>query len=442
MELLRWPKQLLLFCLIPIVQAYRVFDTNCSVPSVLSNYVSSPNTRGTLDILWSSLFTILACTWTLQHPNVPEQRDGRDLGLLGDVKWGLKGLYRSTIRLIWTVIAPELIICVAYQDLVGALKGRKEMRKWVENGKGPWSLTHSYYANMGGFVIQGRVKQSEKTKYHDPYHLTSKGVFALLEKKYIDQLPDVTEAEIKDKSKGDILVKAIAVGQILWSVIQIIGRGVRRLPVSPLEVAVVAFAVCAVFIHALFWYKPQRVGITTTIPLNETGLTEAGAISYPVLDTLKSAQKIESAFGNNPTLPGRPISLNSRRLSDDEEMLAGAVGATVFGAIHVAAWNFAFPSRIELIFWRCASIFTTAAPLCYLVGGWFYYVRVETELSKRSLYRLMGFTRGILAFAAVTMMVLYIAARLFIIVEMFRTLCFLPPGSYISTWTSNIPHVS
>jgi hypothetical protein len=55
--------------------AYTLFDTTCTIPKVQTNFVSSPNTRGTLDILWSCVFTIIACTWTIQHLNIPEQRD-------------------------------------------------------------------------------------------------------------------------------------------------------------------------------------------------------------------------------------------------------------------------------------------------------------------------------------------------------------------------------
>ncbi|KAL6818797.1 hypothetical protein GGI42DRAFT_310729 [Trichoderma sp. SZMC 28013] len=437
-------RRCLIFCLIPLVQAYHVFDTNCSVPSTLSNYVSSPNTRGTLDILWSSLFTILACTWTLQHPNVPEQRDGRDPGLLGNIKWVLKGLYRSTLRMVWTVIAPEIIMAVACRELVAAHEGNDKMQKQVDRGKGSWSLTHSYYANMGGFVLRGPAEPGGEVKYHDPYHLNSKGIYALLAGEHIDKLPDVTEEDIKDKSKGDLFVKIIAVGQITWSVIQIIGRAARRLPVSPLEVAVVAFAVCAVIVHGLFWYKPQRVGITTTIQLKKTSLTKDGAIPEAVLKTLNDAQQIERFFGGiffDDPLPGAPISLDITVEDTTAEVLAGLAGATVFGAIHVVAWNFAFPSRIELIFWRCASIFTTTTPLGILLLIVFDDLGEIIDESKHPLHQLKKFLGSLYIYGSLLIMVLYIVARLFIIVEMFRTLCFLPPGSYISTWTSNIPHV-
>ncbi|KAK4085541.1 uncharacterized protein Triagg1_531 [Trichoderma aggressivum f. europaeum] len=297
---------------------------------------------------------------------------------------------------------------------------------------------------MGGFVLRGAFELSGEAKYHNPYHLTSEGILTLLNKEHIDQLPDISEAEIKDKSKGDMFVKAIAVGQIVWSIIQIIGRGIKRLPVSPLEVAVVAFAVCAVITHGLYWYKPQRVGTTTTIHLKETSLTEDGAIPKAVLEALNDAQQVKRLFGSifsDAPLPGSPISLDTNVDADGSEMLAAMGGATVFGAIHVVAWNFAFPSRIELIFWRCTSIFTTAASLGFILLGVPDSIMDTIDKSKHPLRQLRKVSQSLLPLGSGLIIPLYIVARLFIIVEMFRTLCFLPPGSYISTWTSNIPHV-
>ncbi|QYT02627.1 hypothetical protein H0G86_009620 [Trichoderma simmonsii] len=501
MDMPRWPKQFLIFCLIPLVQAYHVFNTNCSAPSTLSNYVSSPNTRGTLDILWSSLFTILACTWTLQHPNIPEQRDGRDPGLLGDIQWGLKGFYRSTLRMFWAIIAPELIINDACRDLMCALEDHRKM----QDDQGLWTLTHCFYANMGGFAIRDRAKSSEEAKDHGLNYLSSRWIRVLLERNCIDKLPDITEAEIKDKSKGDMFVKIIAVGQILWSIIQIIGRAVRKLPVSPLEVAVVAYAVCAVIIYGLFWYKPQRVGVAILIPLKdlepETGVTEAGVTEAgvteagvteagvteagvteageteageteageteageteageteageieagvtadEVLKALKNAQNVDWIYGkfiSDPPQHVAPIRPDSETSKNDNTIMWAVIsGATMFGAVHAVAWNFAFPSRVELIFWRCATIFTTAGPPGFFLLTWLHDMMEPVEQPKRLLDRLKEFVDSVALYSVGFIMLLYVAARLFIIVEMFRTLCFLPPGSYISTWTSNIPHVA
>ena len=54
-------------------------------------------------------------------------------------------------------------------------------------------------------------------------------------------------------AKPDSLVRIIAVGQILWVSIQILIRATRHLAVSQLEIAVVAFASCAVTMYGLNW---------------------------------------------------------------------------------------------------------------------------------------------------------------------------------------------
>ena len=105
-----------------------------------------------------------------------------------------------------------------------------------------------------------------------------------------------------------------------------------------------------------------------------------------------------------------------------------AFGATLFGGIHIGAWNFEFPSRIELILWRCASV-TSAA------FGPIFFILV---IPLMDFLEEAGLKGGILSPICTF---LYVIARLFLLVETFRTLCFLHPDAYISTWTTNIPHV-
>ncbi|KAM6484149.1 hypothetical protein HDV62DRAFT_357541 [Trichoderma sp. SZMC 28011] len=525
MALPRWPTQFYVFCLIPLVHAYTVFETNCSAPVTKSNYVSSPNTRGTLDILWSSLFTIFACTWTLQHPNVSKQgpqdgprRQGHDdVEPRGQVstkrggwrfkwecfKWGLENFGRSALRMLATIFAPELIIAAAFDEWLAAHDTLKEIKRYFEynvEDKVPWSLRHSYYANMGGFAIQLRGKPIGEVPvsfrpyafdyfgfrpfqpYHNPYYLNGRGILALRQGEHISKLPNIKEEEIRDKSKGDALVKIIALGQILWSIIQIIARAVRDLPVSPLEVAVVAYASCAVIIYVAYWNKPQRIGFAHTIQLDiqktETPPEEGDIIPYEILQDLNgtgSRRFFGAMIKPGPAVLGAPISLdsiNSNSVTEDNENgedtedvtnkvipLIAALFAIPFGAIHAAAWNFAFPSAVELMLWRWISIYMIAAPLCTWL---LFYLRDKLKLSKgtsgvfpgplaynillreKYLQRLWYFTYlGPLVMGFVYLFLfLYFLARVFILIEMFRTLCFLPPRSYISTWTTNLPHLA
>ena len=71
--------------------------------------------------------------------------------------------------------------------------------------------------------------------------------------------PNITEDEIKDRSKGDDFSKAFAVVQTTWFVTQCIARGVTGLVVTELELATVAFAVLNGILYFLWWYKPLDV---------------------------------------------------------------------------------------------------------------------------------------------------------------------------------------
>ena len=480
----------LLFYFVATAEAYTVFETTCSTPTTLANFVSSPDSRGTLDILWSSLFTIVACTWTVQHLNVPEQRHGRDPGWRGDLKWQLKGFYTSAKWMIITVVAPEFVIGMACYDLLAAKISLRELQEFAMRDQVPWTLTHSHYANMGGFVIQSMVQEAlhavpyipvkileannrvdivneasadpkgtqghgvrdsnwkntkdlltaasdkvEDPSYGDQYHLTATQIYKLRDNNILSKLPHINKGELNDKSKSDSFVKLIAISQIMWAMVQIIVRTARTLAISQLELAVIAFAACAAVMYILYWSKPKSVGTTTTI------LEYQGPIPQEVLELIEiNCKRFGLFFTARETNRLRHGSrVRNDAIEDHHGATGGALtfamilGAALFGGIHVGAWNFDFPSRIELIFWRCASIYSAAyGPV---MGGTFVIID-----------RFTSFVKDIakLVFAVILLFstLLYMLARLFLLVEIFRTLCFLPPDAYISTWATNIPHVS
>lgn len=135
------------------VRAQTSFDPNCTLPSNIVNFVSSSSVRGTLDILWSALFTILICTWTVQHLNVPEQTPDC-LTWQDTMKESLK---RGGTRIKWmliTLIVPEFLVGRAFQDFMMARKSEHQMKEFDETNHVKWTRTHSYYANMGGFALK------------------------------------------------------------------------------------------------------------------------------------------------------------------------------------------------------------------------------------------------------------------------------------------------
>jgi hypothetical protein len=103
-------------------------------------------------------------------------------------------------------------------------------------------------------------------------------------------------------------------------------------------------------------------------------------------------------------------------------------GAVVFGACHYIAWDFDFPTSIEQTFWRAACFFTAAAiPLHYLC--WYAL----------SLFGLVRKFPLLLTLTCITY-VLYTVCRLYIVVEVFRSLFYLPPDAFVATWSSAILH--
>lgn len=153
------------------------------------NFVSSADTRSTLNILWSCLFTILACTWTVQHLNVPEQREGCDPGPLGDMKWSLKRLWTSTKWMLCTILAPEVLITICLASFDRTRTTLPQLQEFAAQDGVPWTITHSQFADMGGFVVKSHVpEQLDKTQkngtgpilqHPNLFHLLASNVLAL-----------------------------------------------------------------------------------------------------------------------------------------------------------------------------------------------------------------------------------------------------------------------
>lgn len=448
-----------------------------------ANFFSTPSSRGTLEILWSSLFTIFACTWTIQHLNVPEQRNVCEPGWRGSVKWYTRKFGTSAKWMMITTIAPEVVIGIACYDLLSAKIIYRVLQTFALEDDVPWTLTHSYFANMGGFVMQSGVpeplqpptyisleevplssrshresqagssstfggksrndRNMRKAKpllsviagrrneisYCNPYHLTGRQIWQLRKDGILPRLPNISETELADRSKSDSFVKVIALFQIFWATVQIIVRIARHLVISQLELSVIAFGACAILMYALYWSKPKNIGATTTI------LQFEGLIPQKVLTRIRGRHTYMGYFlmGDDSTKlrNGSPIRNDATENYHDDGAgfwlyPALVFGATVFGGIHVGAWSFIFPTRYELILWRVASVYSAACGTVIILIGVAFDLFESLEKPRLAIVRSLVF--------------LYITARLALLVETFRTLFFLPPLAYVSTWTANIPH--
>ena len=104
--------------------------------------------------------------------------------------------------------------------------------------------------------------------------------------------------------------------------------------------------------------------------------------------------------------------------------------ATFFGGIHCAGWNFPFPSHAELIIWRVCSLIIVIYPWTFvplLLGGFMGSYTIAAKV----------YTTVILCGT-----VIYILARLTLLVEALTALRHLPPGAYTEVeWTTLLLHM-
>jgi hypothetical protein len=471
------------------------------------SHISS--TRTVFDILWSCLFTIFACTWTVQHLNVPPQREeSGDPEWKGDLKYAAKNFWTSAKWMMITVLAPEVLITLNAGHLLAALATLSQIQKYATLDGVPWTLTHSLFANMGGFVVReyapervyashlegSRVKKkgtdlelitvindgdrasdevppgtkdaAQRLETQPPREPKSTYLLAdeilQLRERGIIKLPYITKEEIMDKGKSDSFARLIAIGQTLWLAVQMIVRAGRHLEVSQLEVGTAAFVSCALVIYALNWHKPKGVGVPWTL------WSYVGPMPKEIRDVLP--QKLENqwfphdlvALDRQSPLRPRPhihhtrVSFipNSHRYtwglgeplapdasySPRSEVYGFVLASIVFGAIHFAAINSTFPSRGEEIAWYVASAICTTATLLMALA--FLFTAMLFAFLEEFLKIPENLWQPAQTIHPWFIIFIYIIARLFLIVELFRCLFFLPPSAFVSTWVSTVPHVS
>ncbi|ESK84509.1 hypothetical protein Moror_6155 [Moniliophthora roreri MCA 2997] len=208
----------------------------------------STSTRTVYSIVWSCLTTVFACTWIAIHPNIPSPTDSQKR----------KILRRVGIMLV-AIMAPEYVAVWALRQWLSAREITKRMRA-MSDGPPNWTITHSFFLVMGGFML---VDESGVLKGT----LTHQWMEELKEKNLI-AFPSIAEKEIQDKSKGDALSKVILLLQISWFLLQVVARAIRNLPITELELVTVAFASLNLFAYSFWWKKPLNVDCPVEVRLN------------------------------------------------------------------------------------------------------------------------------------------------------------------------------
>ncbi|KAE9369080.1 hypothetical protein N431DRAFT_469014 [Stipitochalara longipes BDJ] len=473
------------------------FKPDCTLPSNSTNYVSGPNTRGTMSILWNCLSIIFLCTWSIQHLNVPAMRPQTN-STRQKIWWAILDSRTKIKWMIFTILVPEYIVGKALNEMVAV---NTRISRGPGFGGDRWDKVTMYMANMGYFIVdfrdywlknstceEGRTVEDDAV-YLDRRKFTTspaaggyslqKVVQASLQDNRLaastrlnisrlshpywaltsDQLdylipeildsPAVSVRQLEVLNRGDPLVKTLALVQIVYLVTQLIARRVGGLPSAQLEIAALAFSVSSFITYVLYWNRPQ--GIESVHVMKPKCAPSKARIvrmarqgpaflwtNYRPKSDFKRIYDVEPIPNDGMLF----IALSATSFGHNIELvvLAGGafLGGTIFGAIHCLAWNFHFPTHAETLAWRVCSVMTSALPLLSALplGFWMRWHPWSEQPKKSPAMRFALSLTLILGFA-----VPYVLARLLLIVEMFRTLFFLPPEAFVDTWSGSFPHL-
>ncbi|KAI9513408.1 hypothetical protein F5148DRAFT_1278789 [Russula earlei] len=313
-------------------------------------------------------------------------------------------------------------------------------KKHKEEG---WTRTHGFFAIMGGLEGNKPIRMLLPEQL-ESYSLTGD-----------DDFPRIAEREIKDKSKGDFISKAIVILHTGWFLTQCIARGANGLPLTEFELVTAALAALNFVLCFLWWDKPQNVECGVRVykkrsTEQRTGMGHSdenveattvglgGALQTGPSD--RPAGTSHEPFTNFPFLDDpfhwQPV-LRFLNLTDSNEELdlgrRSAAGmlivASAFGIIHCFGWSFAFsPSSAERIIWLVVSVIITIIPISYAL------LVLIARFGKSDFSDLLLDGYGLLANA-------YFFSRLALLMLTLLALRSLPPEAYRTVpWVSFIPH--
>ncbi|KAK3370969.1 hypothetical protein B0T24DRAFT_680108 [Lasiosphaeria ovina] len=457
-------------------------------------WVSPDARRSTWDIIWSCLSIFLACSWKCVHLNVPTPAEARgEWHHVRIFKKRVPFFPGSRLfdkwrrRLVWMLIisiAPEVGVALAVKQWRNARRTLKETTGRDKDSR--LTMAHAFLTNMGGVVMRYIIiphphkTQSEKAEQpdvtkgrpeadltvepsitafksatgsqHDPEATTDEGDLLSQPIDFVWHLKgdgdstspttdqdgsdiigwritnELTEEDIKGQSRSDAFTKLFAVVQSTWLVVQSIARAYRGLAITQLELATIAFIFCAILMYGFWWHQPFGIEQRHTVvrvhqvpPVvryydADCHLDER----VPDIDEF-----FDLVFFNVLLIDAEDIH------KDMVPTVALSLSGTAFAAIHLAAWNWEFPSPLIQSLWRSFAV--TA-----LVTSFLPFVQHVLFSAVDSLSD--GVALLLFWIPAFIMSLSYIVARLGILVLTFYSFTSMPASAYKKVeWTGATP---
>ncbi len=324
-------------------------------------------------------------------------------------------------------LAPEIVSGIAFQEMIDAISCQNTFRA------AGYSLDRrfAFYVQMGGICLKDSTSLQVYTVDWRQLHC--------LVKERIISLPETTMKGIEDKSKPSILIKVFACLQATWFAVRCISRSASGLPITELEVSTLGYIASTIITYSCWWYKPLDNVDRHFIAFdgehdeasNERQNKSAGVnvhdeiISSPVRSRMQTIIPIQLslatirtrlASSRLPTLSRSrvpnmdleievPIHISQLKKEVRDKLhrfgsvfLVGSMFTllvgVVFGAVHVVAWNFSFPTRAEQILWRvCSLIITSVHPIMFM--SWILTSALEPLLTPNKAWSWLRHSRSL-----------------------------------------------
>jgi hypothetical protein len=437
--------------------ALPILSVNATNATITGFYFNTQ--RGTLDIVWSCLFTLFLCLWVAIRTNIVVAPSNPPKGLLSKfrnplpiskLKWFIRILFVPELALAEAIT--ELRAARSLRDLQNLDKHysdheatfdfqrpstaslhssycplRKNIRQksvlgTTNKGGAKWQLSHGFFHLLGG--LRFRTGDAES----DSKFLNASGFTTLAE---LDMLPSasILREEITARQSSDWILKVLVVVQVTWLFSEILGRLILRLPVTLLEFNTIATILYAGALYLIWGTKPRGIKKPVELDLR----------SCPAcLQTLK-----ERGFSADRQLVDNPPSSVDflRHIGGGQDeynvksnfffawlwLVSAALLGIAYWCIHGYAGVFgAFPTKEERVFWWFVLGFMVLGMLFL-----FHYYRVDTAAMsgrERIAYKIGTY--------------LTMGSRILFIFLAIVSLRGLSADAYIvPSWTSILPHI-
>lgn len=310
-----------------------------------AGWVPEPNCgRGTLSVVWACLPTIMFVLWTAIHLDASRS--------MGRGMWGL-----------FVFFVPEAMPASAIDQLIKARRLQKRLR--ALSGWDSWTLKQSFLVVKrgvkgvgGGETLTPRrlVELAEQQQYMEKRKLVAHGSGGIR----MDMLP--SGEAIDRRSKKSWFEKILAGLQALWFCANIVSRLASGYPVTPLEDMTIAYTFCGL-IASMAWLRcPQDIEEPFEVDLDaaDDAVIAAVECGYSTgRDSDRDSTTTGSSSGSRC-----PVSA-----SDGLMMGIVCVLLCLLAAVHIAEWDYPFPSDAETWIWRSCSIATLPIGLLILFYG-------------------------------------------------------------------------